>query len=194
MGVFSWCCNSCGHPALCRTACDPEINLWMSSVVALCKKGPFSEGGMHAGEYDGYGRVGGAELHEVGSAGFSLFHRSCWELRGQPLEFTWQSTSAVDQGWFFEDGAHDLLDPKTTQFQAPEVVAERLARAVAARDGRKRGHAFFDADQKADKGTYRELYRIEVLEPAEKMTVEERIAQWGYDPIQSFQEFGYLDD
>jgi hypothetical protein len=98
MGMFSWCCMKCGHPALSPEACDQKINDWMSDVVAVCKPGPFASGGIHAGEYDGYGRIGGADLQECGAAGFSLYHRACWELADKPLTFTEQAKSAPDQG------------------------------------------------------------------------------------------------
>lgn len=190
MGMFSWCCQRCGHPALSPNACDKPINGWMADVVVICKPGPFTTGGFHAGEYDGYGRVGGADLQEDGAAGFSLYHRACWELADKPTAFTEQAKHAPDQGWFFDDGDHDMLDPRETRDMAPEAAAARLATLVAERDGRKRGRRFAEADVKADRGTYRETYRLTVLVPAESMTIPEREARWGCDPVADFKEYG----
>jgi hypothetical protein len=184
MGFFSFNCLRCAHPALVHNATDKGINDWMTEVVAI-------GGGnsLHSGEYDGYGRIDGADLPYPGDCGarFSLYHRACWELAGKPLAFTEQSKSADDQGWFFDDGAHDMLDPRTTQFAAPEVIAERLGLATAQRDGFKRGRRFAEADCKADRETYRWLARVKFVRMA-AMTEAERIAEYGVDVLKYYAD------
>lgn len=108
MGFFSYDCKECGHPLLCRQATDAGINDWMSDAVAL---GP--DGSRILGEYDGYGRIGDTDsLHWA-----ACLHRACWELAGKPEWDRYGSPSAqsADQGWFFDDGAHDLVDPRMSE-------------------------------------------------------------------------------
>lgn len=106
MGFWSKLCNRCEHPALCREACDEDgTNTWMSQVVVINPDGSF-----HGGEYDGYGRVGDAE--DVLADDVTIWHRACWELSGRPLDFDGAADWADDQGWFFEDGAHSIPDPR----------------------------------------------------------------------------------
>jgi hypothetical protein len=183
MGFFSYKCEICSHPALCRQACDREINGWMSRVVAITR-----EGELHAGEYDGYGRVGVAEVMD---SRFSLYHRACWEMAGKPTVYTNEARHAPDQGWFFNDGDHDMLDPRETVGLSPEEISARLAPLVAARDGQNLGFRWLKADEDADPGTYNELYRLTVVVPAESMTVAERHAKYGYDPVADYQQYGY---
>lgn len=83
-----------------------------------------------------------------------------------------------------------MLDPRETRDMAPEAAAERLATLVAERDGRKRGRRFAEADSKADRGTYSEMYRLTVLVPAATMTPAEREVRWGYDPVDNFEKYG----
>jgi len=108
MGFWSKLCVSpgCGHPLLCVDATD-EVNQWMSQAVAIDR-----DGSMNVGEYDGYGRVGGAE-DALASDDVTVWHRSCWELAGRPIEFTVAAEYAPDQGWFFDKGDHDVPDPLT---------------------------------------------------------------------------------
>lgn len=106
MGMFSQDCAGCGHPALGQLATTAGVNTWMSDVIAITPTG-----GIHAGEYDGYGHVDGAEL-AVGDSN-TIWHRACWEVAGKPLDYRGPSVDSADQGWFFEDGAHDLPDPRT---------------------------------------------------------------------------------
>jgi len=104
MGFFSQDCKSCGHAALSSYVTN-EVNAWMSDVVSISP-----EGDIHMGEYDGYGRVGGAD-YAVGE-GATVWHRACWELAGKPLDYQGESRRSSDQGYFFEEGAHDLPDPR----------------------------------------------------------------------------------
>ena len=105
MGFFSYNCKGCGHPLLCTQA-TTEINAWMTKSVVL-----FQDGTMAKGQYDGYGRVGGMELLDRISEP-ECWHEACWKKAGKPLEFTEPSEPANDQGWFFDDGAHDMEEPE----------------------------------------------------------------------------------
>lgn len=178
MGFFSWNCKSCGHPALVHNATDRGINDWMAQVVILEKNGD-----RISGEYDGYGRAGHWDYNERSAAGEPcLYHLACWEVAGKPA-YSGGSVYAADQGWFFEDGDHDLLDPRRTQFMAPEVIADLLSSLAVERDGRKRGLAFKRLDEDADEGTYMALYEAAKAQ-ARAMPVPERMMRWGYDPLQ----------
>jgi len=104
MGFFSWNCKGCGHPMLCEAAANESKNGWMKDVVAIEKSGSILKG-----EYDGYGRIGG---HEIEDYEAECYHQHCWEKAGRPTEFTEVSSSASDQGWFFEDGTHNIDPPE----------------------------------------------------------------------------------
>lgn len=103
MGLFSSLCEGCRHPAISGRASSP-VNGWMKHVVAI-----MPDGDLHAGEYDGYGAVGAAEY----AVGFdsTVWHEACWQLAGQPAEYTGPSESALDQGYFFAN-EHDVPDPR----------------------------------------------------------------------------------
>lgn len=101
MGFFSYNCNGCGHPLLSAYATDRE-NAWMQQAVALS-----ANENRLVGEYDGYGRIGGNEIDDNPC----VWHRACWERAGRPNTFK-ESTRAACQGYFFEDGAHDMAEPK----------------------------------------------------------------------------------
>lgn len=108
MGFFSSLCEGCHHPLLSPMAVD-ATNAWMSHGVAI---GP--GGSITAGVYDGYGRFTdpvteaqcGPALEQA-----TVWHRACWREAGEPLDYRGESPYAPDQGWFFEDGAHDLPEP-----------------------------------------------------------------------------------
>ena len=98
------------------------------------------DGQRYIGEYDGYGRVGCAELGELayGSGDeFSLRHRACWEAMGRP-GFTEQSPRSPNQGFYMEDGRHEHPEPKTAEdvaairvpddYESPEARYWRLCR------------------------------------------------------------------
>lgn len=104
MGFFSQDCESCGHPALCAQATTEGVNEWMTQVVAL-----LPDGSVHMGAYNGYGTVGTAD--DVIGFEAQVWHRACWVAAGQPLTWTKASTHSADQGWFFDDGDHDMLEP-----------------------------------------------------------------------------------
>ena len=102
MGFFSANCEGCGHPLLSIQATE-EINRWMNRGVAITRGGSILKGC-----YDGYGRLD--EFDDV-VGDTTVWHQACWHTAGSPLEFRGASAPAADQGWFFEDGAHDLAEP-----------------------------------------------------------------------------------
>jgi len=104
MGFFSWNCKGCGHPMLSEGATN-EDNAWMQDVVAM-----LDNGSRVTGKYNGYGRADGQEMDPYGSSEVECWHKACWEKAERP-EYTGDSEPAEDQGWFFEDGAHDMDEP-----------------------------------------------------------------------------------
>ncbi len=104
MGFFSWDCKSCGHPALGDMAIN-NVNQWMNVVVAL-----FPDGSRMIGEYDGYGRVNGVDIYEYDDNVVELWHKACWIKAGKP-EYSAPSDRSADQGWFFNEGTHDMKEP-----------------------------------------------------------------------------------
>jgi len=106
MGMFSWNCERCGHPLLCIEACEDD-NKWMNDVVVLT-----SDGCVFKGQYDGYGRVLTASSEYDFCEGSPMcYHRDCYEIDGSPTEWRGESGRAKDQGWFFEDGVHNVPSP-----------------------------------------------------------------------------------
>lgn len=103
MGFHSVLCVGCEHPLLSHQATTKGVNEWMNDAVAIHAGRPV------VGSYDGYGSIGGFE-HATDSA--TCWHEACWRLAQCPLSSDTISASAPDQGWFFEDGAHDLPDPR----------------------------------------------------------------------------------
>lgn len=173
MGFFSWDCKACGHPALCKQAADPEINSWMTKAIVM-----FSNGDSSRGNFDGYGRVGRFDGGTFGDVP-CLYHLACWEAAGCP-PYSGPSRTSKDQGWFFDDGDHDMLEPGTVP---TEEQAAHLEVAQAMRDGRKRGVQFRHKDEDADEGTYSEIFRL-VCEEAKTLTPNDRLSRWGYDPLE----------
>ena len=109
MGFYSAKCLGCSHPILCLNATDP-INTWMNQAVAVTE-----DGSILKGEYDGYGALhspSGSEFPDAVGHGTSVWHRACWEVAGKPDDYRGPSPHAEDQGWFFDDGAHDVAEPK----------------------------------------------------------------------------------
>lgn len=119
MGFFSSCCEGCGHPLLSPMATD-QVNEWMSEGVAV-----FPDGGRVTGVYDGYGDLDGPMFDRAGQrvdrdwasgsavgSESTVWHQACWEAAGEPGDYRGASRSAEDQGWFFDDGAHSMPDPR----------------------------------------------------------------------------------
>ena len=106
MGFFSWNCKVCGHPMLCSMATEHK-NGWMERVVVIQPNGSILRG-----YYDGYGRVNDVEIeftyhtHEP-----ECYHEHCWEKAGKPVKYTGGSRASADQGWFFDDGEHNIDPP-----------------------------------------------------------------------------------
>jgi hypothetical protein len=103
MGFFSWNCKRCGHPMLSEYALEDK-NEWMNDVVVIENNGSILKG-----KYDGYGCVDDREIsgmlskHEP-----ECYHLHCWEKAGSPMEYTSASDNARDQGFFFDDGVHNI--------------------------------------------------------------------------------------
>lgn len=114
MGVFSWTCAHCKHSILVHS--DEGINDWMQQAVVLS-----STGDVYQGTYDGYGRLDECEDGEILDdmyRGAVMVHAACWEVAGKPAFWHYRehgltSTSAEDQGYFFDD-EHDMIDPRVT--------------------------------------------------------------------------------
>ena len=103
MGFFSQKCEGCSHPILSIYAVN-DINDWMMFAVAI---GP--DDSFVSGEYDGYGRIEGYE-YAVGSDN-TVWHKACWKVAGSPMDYRGESAYAEDQGYFFDEGEHDLECP-----------------------------------------------------------------------------------
>jgi hypothetical protein len=80
-----------------------DQNKWMNEVIVMT-----DDGLRLVGEYDGYGRVNGLEI-EWGEEP-CCYHRDCWEVEGKP-DYTGPSKPSDDQGWFYEDGVHNIPSP-----------------------------------------------------------------------------------
>lgn len=102
VGFFSAKCEGCGHPLL-SVAATVQINRWMNSGVAVTRGGSILRG-----SYDGYGRL---DTFDDAVGDTTVWHEACWQVAGAPVDFRGASASADDQGWFFEEGAHDLAEP-----------------------------------------------------------------------------------
>jgi len=149
MGFFSYLCKECGHPLLCAQAADKGINDWMTQAVALTPRG-----GRVIGAYDGYGSVGGCE--DLGCEDLdntACLHEACWEVAGKPEWSHYGSVShfAPDQGWFFDDGAHDLIDPRIKEDREDLLRKGIAARTKARFDARAREvHDWLHDDEPLD--------------------------------------------
>lgn len=111
MGFFSQDCEGCGHPALSIYAVS-GINDWMQQVVAISPSGSILKG-----IYDGYGRLqdGGNEYECAVGWDNTIWHAACWKQAGSPTEYRGQSKHSDDQGFFFDDGEHDMEEPCVTR-------------------------------------------------------------------------------
>jgi hypothetical protein len=108
MGFFSANCT-CGHPLLCDRATG-DLNAWMNNAVVI-----LPDGSIIKGRYDGYGGLDSSWGDFADAVGFSatVWHDACWRAAGRPADYRGPSESAEDQGWFFNDGAHDMAEPGT---------------------------------------------------------------------------------
>jgi len=136
MGFFSYLCECCGHPLLSKEA-TCAVTEWMKDAVIVSNRGEVA-----MGEYDGYGRVG---YESENSYSGTCYHKACWEAAGKP-GYTGPSMHARDQGWFFNDGDHDMAPPGHPD---PEGYLERTRRQrVADREAQELNEInawFYDA-------------------------------------------------
>ena len=132
MGFHSWQCNGCGRSML-PVAATNEKNRWHSEVVVF----ESLNGTELHGIYDGYGRVicsGGVAtiLNEPDWAYDGsirepcCWHRSCWRIAGEPLEYL-ESKRSDDQGWFFDDTDYDHENPYRCIGYSPEPTNQEEA-------------------------------------------------------------------
>lgn len=106
MGFSSYKCKGCEHPALSAMAVN-KVNSWMVNVVAIMPNNV----DIFKGEFDGYCSVG--ETPVYGEKNPDLYHFACWTKAGTPMEYAGGSEWADDQGWFFNEGDHDMEEPRT---------------------------------------------------------------------------------
>ena len=126
MGLFSWNCHGCGHPLLHYRGVTNDINHWMNDAIVINPDGSRIEG-----VYDGYGRLDGVDC-DMDSIDWDnqpagnpcAWHRACWEIAGEPAEYK-PSKSSADQGHFFEEGAHDMADPRLPGWKWLEALRRK---------------------------------------------------------------------
>lgn len=105
MGFLSANCEGCHHPILSAYATN-AINQWMNVGVAITPSGE-----VISGFYDGYGNLDQRrEFCAVGDQ-TTVWHEACWIAAGSPAKYRGPSRLSDDQGWFFDEGAHDMEDP-----------------------------------------------------------------------------------
>ena len=95
-------------------------------------------GKVFKGDYDGYGRVDGASIHTPADGREPCaWHLRCWENAGSPKEYA-PSAYAEDQGYFFDEGAHDLKLPRKKP-PAPKIKRSRRERDALRDSDRRAG-------------------------------------------------------
>jgi len=105
MGFFSAKCMDCQHPLLSIYATNP-VNDWMQHAVVITPNGSILKG-----VYDGYGRVDDFD-YAVGGEPNTVWHLACWKVAGSPTDYRGEAAYAEDQGYFFDDGTHNMEEPK----------------------------------------------------------------------------------
>jgi len=101
MGFFSWNCKGCNESIKAPFEVPVDIE-WQNDAVLLCE-----DGSLVCGDYDGYGRIGGADI-EFKTSNPELWHKKCWEKAGQPMKYSGPSDYAQDQGFFYDyEGAYE---------------------------------------------------------------------------------------
>lgn len=190
MGMFSYECKECGHPMLSPEATSEGINEWMSDAVALSR-----DGDRAVGTYDGYGRADG---YEVGDCGMDVawVHRACWEKAGRPewSRYGSPSASAGDQGWFFDDGDHDLIDPRVEdEGERARLLAEGVERRSRMRhDQRARKVARMFEEREDDAPAWRRRYKVSSYENRDGALVVYAIDDLTGEEVSG--EFGSLEE
>ena len=110
MGFSSFLCKGCGHPMLSEHSCD-ETNEWMTQVVVIKP-----DGNLLQGTYNGYchvisdGKTQWVQWTEEENP--TCYHEACWKALGKPTDKN-PSADADDQGYFFDEGTHDMKEPKS---------------------------------------------------------------------------------
>ena len=103
MGLFSWQCKKCDH-SIKSPYNLPDGWEYMNECVYL-----EPNGNIIMGKYDGYGRIGPAEVEVNWENGEpELWHKKCWENEGKPA-YSGQSDHAEDQGYFYDDPTEQEL-------------------------------------------------------------------------------------
>lgn len=106
MGFFSQDCEYCGHPLLCASATQGN-NKWMTQGVVI-----LPSGSIIMGHYSGYGELDDCRCVGVLGMENTVYHKACWEHIGKPSEHKGASRISKDQGWFFDDHAHNWETPE----------------------------------------------------------------------------------
>jgi hypothetical protein len=110
MGFFSWDCKRCGLAIMSPYQVN-EDTAWLNEAVALT-----SSGSMQRGDYDGYGRINGSEIEGIMDCqNPEMYHKACWKLAGSPTEFTGESKSAQNQGYFIGEDAPEWTATEPTK-------------------------------------------------------------------------------
>lgn len=104
MGFFSRDCLCCKHPLLSAGAVNAR-NSWMQKGRVVHENGTVIQG-----VYDGYGRLDGRDAWDYDDKA-SVWHAACWEADGKPEGYRGNSRGSADQGWFFDEGDHDMDEP-----------------------------------------------------------------------------------
>lgn len=96
MGFFSWECKHCGQSIKSPYQTIPA---WHNHATAI-----LSSGSLIQGAYDGYGKIGGADITDTQP---TMYHTKCWEAIGKPTDYKGESESARDQGHFYDSPCDD---------------------------------------------------------------------------------------
>ena len=155
MGLFSWDCKHCGHPLIMPCNAESE-NRWMSQAVAL-----LPNGAVLMGDYDGYGRVAGGEIHDGGEP--EVYHAECWICAGSPPRFTEASRNAADQGHFYEEGIHNSPPPGKPGFFHADGIWLKLVNKPA--DAKPKYVAIYKHRHGADILSFRTTTPFNELDP-----------------------------
>ena len=134
MGMFSWDCDHCGHPLIAPFNIQKH-NSWMADAVALLPNGALMKG-----DYDGYGRINGTNIHDDGEP--QVFHIKCWEAVGKPDKFKSSSRSAADQGHFYGEEEHDSPPPGEPGFFHADAKRPKATCPRCGRDDARQWDAF----------------------------------------------------
>lgn len=153
MGFSTLDCKHCNHPVLDPRATDEGINEWMEEGVLMT-----ADGSRLMGKLNGEAHTLGD--FDISMAGGVMAHKVCWELNGRPDYEAYEKDSrfSEDQGWFFDDGAHDLIDPRITdEAERARLLAEGVARRTQRRYN-ERARQVAEMLDKEEREYHRELH------------------------------------